>query len=143
MYIVGSLSRLCLFTNPKFLFSYNSIRIDFQMAANTVSLSISSSTVASPKTLHSLQTRGLIPPPTISFPKSLPLSSTTVSISRSRVRAGPSQLMNEPANAMTATPTIVEVDLGNRSYPIYIGAGLLDQSELLQRCPLLSRSLVL
>ncbi|KAG2317001.1 hypothetical protein Bca4012_067901 [Brassica carinata] len=103
------------------------------MAANTISLSISSSTVASPKTLHSLQTRGLIPPPTISFPKSLPLSSTTVSISRSRVRAGPSQLMNEPANAMSAVPTIVEVDLGNRSYPIYIGAGLLDQSELLQR----------
>lgn len=30
-------------------------------------------------------------------------------------------------------PTIVDVDLGNRSYPIYIGAGLLDQPELLQR----------
>ncbi|KAJ4878733.1 hypothetical protein Rs2_43751 [Raphanus sativus] len=103
------------------------------MAANTISLSISSS---SPKTLHSLQTPrgGLIPPPTsISFPKSLSLSSTA--ISRSRVRAGPSQLINEPANAMTSSPipTIVEVDLGNRSYPIYIGAGLLDQSHLLQR----------
>lgn len=30
-------------------------------------------------------------------------------------------------------PTIVEVDLGTRSYPIYIGSGLLDQPELLQR----------
>ncbi|CAH9080605.1 unnamed protein product [Cuscuta europaea] len=30
-------------------------------------------------------------------------------------------------------PTIVEVDLGNRSYPIYIGSGLLDQPELLHR----------
>ncbi|KAJ8451918.1 hypothetical protein Cgig2_007401 [Carnegiea gigantea] len=30
-------------------------------------------------------------------------------------------------------PTIVEVDLGNRSYPIYIGSGLLDQPDLLQR----------
>lgn len=30
-------------------------------------------------------------------------------------------------------PTIVDVDLGNRSYPIYIGSGLLDQPELLQR----------
>ncbi|KAF2536102.1 hypothetical protein F2Q68_00019147 [Brassica cretica] len=101
------------------------------MAANAVSLSISS-----PKTLHSLeaQTRGLIPPPTISFPKSSSsLSSTAISISRSRVRAGPSQLVNEPANAMATPPTIVEVDLGSRSYPIYIGAGLLDQSHLLQR----------
>ncbi|CAF1717197.1 hypothetical protein Bca4012_041646 [Brassica carinata] len=105
------------------------------MAANAVSLSISS-TVASPKTPHSLeaQTRGLIPPPTISFPKSSSsLSSTAISISRSRVRAGPSQLVNEPANAMATPPTIVEVDLGSRSYPIYIGAGLLDQSHLLQR----------
>ncbi|CAN6855157.1 unnamed protein product [Brassica oleracea var. botrytis] len=102
------------------------------MAANAVSLSISST----PKTLHSLQaqTRGLIPPPTISFPKSSSsLSSTAISISRSRVRAGPSQLVNEPANAMATPPTIVEVDLGSRSYPIYIGAGLLDQSHLLQR----------
>ncbi|CAK9267793.1 unnamed protein product [Sphagnum jensenii] len=30
-------------------------------------------------------------------------------------------------------PTIVEVDLGDRSYPIYIGPGLLNQPELLQR----------
>lgn len=30
-------------------------------------------------------------------------------------------------------PTVVEVDLGNRSYPIYIGSGLLQQPELLQR----------
>lgn len=30
-------------------------------------------------------------------------------------------------------PTIVKVDLGNRSYPIYIGSGLLDQPDLLQR----------
>ncbi|KAE8664219.1 3-dehydroquinate synthase [Hibiscus syriacus] len=33
----------------------------------------------------------------------------------------------------SAAPTIVEVDLGNRSYPIYIGSGLLDQHELLQK----------
>ncbi|CAA0829828.1 3-dehydroquinate synthase- chloroplastic [Striga hermonthica] len=32
-----------------------------------------------------------------------------------------------------AVPTIVDVDLGNRSYPIYIGSGLLGQPELLQR----------
>lgn len=29
-------------------------------------------------------------------------------------------------------PVVVNVDLGDRSYPIYIGAGLLNQPELLQ-----------
>lgn len=28
---------------------------------------------------------------------------------------------------------VVEVDLGDRSYPIYIGQGLLQQGELLQK----------
>lgn len=32
-----------------------------------------------------------------------------------------------------AEPTVVEVDLGDRSYPIYIGSSLLDQPHLLQR----------
>ncbi|KFK28271.1 hypothetical protein AALP_AA8G495000 [Arabis alpina] len=103
------------------------------MAANTISLSLSSNLAAS-KTLNSLQTRGLIPPPTIFFPlgsaKSQP-GNLSLS-SRFRVRASASQLINEPVNSMTS-PTVVHVDLGNRSYPIYIGAGLLDQSQLLQR----------
>lgn len=30
-------------------------------------------------------------------------------------------------------PTIVDVDLGDRSYPIYIGSGLLNEPDLLQR----------
>ncbi|KAJ6796348.1 putative 3-dehydroquinate synthase, chloroplastic [Iris pallida] len=34
---------------------------------------------------------------------------------------------------LPAVPTVVDVDLGNRSYPIYIGSGLLDQPQLLQR----------
>ncbi|PIN00933.1 3-dehydroquinate synthase [Handroanthus impetiginosus] len=37
------------------------------------------------------------------------------------------------SSSAAAVPTIVEVDLGNRSYPIYIGSGLLNQPELLQR----------
>ncbi|KAI4381012.1 hypothetical protein MLD38_007131 [Melastoma candidum] len=32
-----------------------------------------------------------------------------------------------------SSPTVVDVDLGNRSYPIYIGSALLDQPLLLQR----------
>jgi 3-dehydroquinate synthase len=38
-----------------------------------------------------------------------------------------------PSKAGSSVPTIVDVDLGNRSYPIYIGPGLLDQPDLLQR----------
>ncbi|KAG7535836.1 3-dehydroquinate synthase AroB [Arabidopsis thaliana x Arabidopsis arenosa] len=107
------------------------------MAANTISLSISSNVAAS-KNLSSFQSRAFIAPPTISFPaKSKPgeLSLSSTTLSKSRVRAGASQLMNEPLNDQrsTSSPTIVEVDLGDRSYPIYIGAGLLDHSELLQR----------
>ncbi|XP_073293646.1 3-dehydroquinate synthase, chloroplastic-like [Primulina huaijiensis] len=33
----------------------------------------------------------------------------------------------------SSSSTIVEVDLGDRSYPIYIGSGLLDQPQLLQK----------
>ncbi|KAL2497607.1 3-dehydroquinate synthase [Abeliophyllum distichum] len=40
----------------------------------------------------------------------------------------PTQTTSSPA-----VPTTVDVDLGNRSYPIYIGSRLLDQPELLQR----------
>lgn len=46
-------------------------------------------------------------------------------------------VMDEPtsssSSSSTAVPAVVEVDLGNRSYPIYIGSGLLNQPELLQR----------
>ncbi|XP_010484683.1 PREDICTED: 3-dehydroquinate synthase, chloroplastic [Camelina sativa] len=104
------------------------------MAANTISLSISSNVAAS-KNLNSLQSRRFIAPPTISFPaKSIPgeLSFSSTSLSRSPVRAAASQLMNDP-RSLASSPTTVDVDLGNRSYPIYIGAGLLDQSQLLQR----------
>ncbi|KAI4387328.1 hypothetical protein MLD38_005169 [Melastoma candidum] len=47
--------------------------------------------------------------------------------------------MSLSVSASTATvldkssPTVVDVDLGNRSYPIYIGSALLDQPLLLQR----------
>lgn len=37
------------------------------------------------------------------------------------------------ASAPTAAMKTVEVDLGDRSYPIYIGQGLLDQGELLRK----------
>ncbi|CAM8989285.1 unnamed protein product [Rhodiola kirilowii] len=41
--------------------------------------------------------------------------------------------MDNKSTSETTNPTVVEVDLGNRSYPIYIGSGLLDQPDLLQK----------
>ncbi|KAK7272423.1 hypothetical protein RJT34_29009 [Clitoria ternatea] len=53
---------------------------------------------------------------------------------KSRIYASSSQVM-DPFSPKTqlSPPTIVDVDLGNRSYPIYIGSGLLHQPHLLQR----------
>ncbi|KAK8674121.1 hypothetical protein V6N13_112419 [Hibiscus sabdariffa] len=51
-----------------------------------------------------------------------------------RVCANATQVMDQSVGEKSsAAPTIVDVDLGNRSYPIYIGSGLLDQHELLQK----------
>jgi 3-dehydroquinate synthase len=54
-----------------------------------------------------------------------------------RKPAVPLQVVAAAAPAVSAptdtTMKVVEVDLGDRSYPIYIGAGLLEQGELLQK----------
>lgn len=48
--------------------------------------------------------------------------------------ASSSQVMDPSAPIIEpGVPAIVDVDLGNRSYPIYIGSGLLQKPELLQR----------
>ncbi|XP_057965312.1 3-dehydroquinate synthase, chloroplastic [Malania oleifera] len=53
---------------------------------------------------------------------------------KSWVSASSTPVMDQsPSKTSSAAPTVVEVDLGNRSYPIYIGSGLLDQPDLLQR----------
>lgn len=44
--------------------------------------------------------------------------------------ASAAPVMDKPGSRVS---TVVEVDLGNRSYPIYIGPGLLDEPDLLQR----------
>lgn len=50
------------------------------------------------------------------------------------VRASSAGVMETaPPAATREDPVIVNVDLGDRSYPIYIGAGLLDRPELLQK----------
>ena len=50
---------------------------------------------------------------------------------RSRFVASAAPTMHPPAESRVST--VVDVDLGDRSYPIYIGAGLLDEPDLLQR----------
>ncbi|XP_038876614.1 3-dehydroquinate synthase, chloroplastic [Benincasa hispida] len=53
---------------------------------------------------------------------------------RGKILASSAQIMDQSAiKTDSSVPTIVEVDLGDRSYPIYIGSGLLDQPEILQR----------
>ncbi|KAK6152497.1 hypothetical protein DH2020_015132 [Rehmannia glutinosa] len=50
-----------------------------------------------------------------------------------RLKVSAALVMEQPTSSSPTVPEIVEVDLGNRSYPIYIGSGLLNQPELLQR----------
>lgn len=49
------------------------------------------------------------------------------------VRVSSAGVMESAPPATRDDPVIVNVDLGDRSYPIYIGAGLLDRPELLQK----------
>ncbi|XP_068334215.1 3-dehydroquinate synthase, chloroplastic [Pyrus communis] len=61
------------------------------------------------------------------------LKSSTVR-SGTAIMASSAQVVDQPSSKTgPVAPTVVDVDLGNRSYPIYIGSGLLDQPELLQR----------
>ncbi|KAK6237306.1 hypothetical protein QUC31_002775 [Theobroma cacao] len=53
---------------------------------------------------------------------------------RGRICANAIPVMDQSVGEKSSkAPTIVEVDLGNRSYPIYIGSGLLEEPELLQK----------
>ncbi|KAJ8545725.1 hypothetical protein K7X08_018308 [Anisodus acutangulus] len=72
----------------------------------------------------------------VRFPASgsLPSSRYGVKSKAARLKVSATKVMDQsPSKSRSKAPTVVEVDLGNRSYPIYIGAGLLDQPELLQR----------
>ena len=54
--------------------------------------------------------------------------------SRGKIQISASSgLMEETKSAAQSDMIVVDVDLGDRSYPIYIGTYLLDRPELLQR----------
>ncbi|OIW11040.1 hypothetical protein TanjilG_22847 [Lupinus angustifolius] len=66
------------------------------------------------------------------YPNSVSLSTTTRICASSS--SSSSQLMDPfLSKTQPPIPTTVDVDLGDRSYPIYIGSGLLNQPHLLQR----------
>ncbi|CAN1226744.1 3-dehydroquinate synthase, chloroplastic [Linum perenne] len=106
------------------------------MASTATAISLSFST-ASRRTRNS-------PDSCLRFPKPNAVSlrlrptgtslATCCSIMSTRVRATSAPAVDQSVNeADPNAPTVVDVDLGNRSYPIYIGSGLLNQPELLQR----------
>ncbi|KAK9284923.1 hypothetical protein L1049_024104 [Liquidambar formosana] len=113
------------------------------------SLSLSSKPSPTTSSLSTPNSRDLIlrfqNPNSISFRSSL-VSPSSIELNRtgccalnagrvrSRICASSTQVMDQsPSETSSGVPTIVEVDLGNRSYPIYIGSGILGQPELLQR----------
>ncbi|KQJ91242.1 hypothetical protein BRADI_4g36503v3 [Brachypodium distachyon] len=59
---------------------------------------------------------------------------------RSRLVSAAAPAMQPPVESRVST--VVDVDLGDRSYPIYIGPGLLDEPDLLQRHVIGKRLLV-
>ncbi|KAL6655154.1 hypothetical protein ACP70R_005980 [Stipagrostis hirtigluma subsp. patula] len=98
------------------------------MAASTSSLLAASST-----------SRAAISP---RLPRAAPAAASVPSPSRSscpplrasagrRLVASAAPTMQPPATSRVSA--VVDVDLGDRSYPIYIGPGLLDEPDLLQR----------
>ncbi|KAK4479961.1 hypothetical protein RD792_013015 [Penstemon davidsonii] len=78
-------------------------------------------------------------PPSISFnaPRFrvslLSKSNRNLILKASATSAAPAMDQITSSSSSSEVPTSVEVDLGNRSYPIYIGSGLLDQPQLLQK----------
>ncbi|CAL9774088.1 unnamed protein product [Musa acuminata subsp. burmannicoides] len=80
--------------------------------------------------LRRLDLRSMSSVPSGRFKAPAPISAR----SRSRISACASAVMEEATKrADSRVSTVVDVDLGSRSYPIYIGSGLLDEPDLLQR----------
>ncbi|KAK8460232.1 hypothetical protein SEVIR_2G301400v4 [Setaria viridis] len=103
------------------------------MAASASSLlaaAVSSSCAA----ISSRLPRGAPAAASVPSPSRQSCSSLRASLARrqqSRFVASVAPTMQPPAESRVST--VVDVDLGDRSYPIYIGAGLLDEPDLLQR----------
>ncbi|KAL6222250.1 hypothetical protein ACLB2K_005642 [Fragaria x ananassa] len=101
--------------------------------ANPFSISLSSKPTAKPSIFNPseqlslrVQTHGVAPLRYSNCSVKL-----TVAKSKSKIMATSAQVV--PSKTGAAAMEVVEVGLGDRSYPIYIGSGLLNQPELLQR----------
>ncbi|KAM2181411.1 hypothetical protein EV2_032949 [Malus domestica] len=61
------------------------------------------------------------------------LKSSTVR-SRTRIMVSSTQVVDQPSSKTGhVAPNVVDVNLGNQSYSIYVESGMLEQAELLQR----------
>ncbi|TVU10203.1 hypothetical protein EJB05_43715 [Eragrostis curvula] len=101
------------------------------MAASTSSLlaaASSSCAAISPRLARAAPAAASVPSP--SRPSCPILRASSVSSHRSLFVASAAPTMQPPAESRVST--VVDVDLGDRSYPIYIGSGLLDEPDLLQ-----------
>ncbi|KAK3129581.1 hypothetical protein QOZ80_6BG0481960 [Eleusine coracana subsp. coracana] len=102
------------------------------MAASTSSLlapASSSCAAISPRLTRAAPAAASVPSP--SRPSYPPLRASSGRPLRSRFVASAAPTMQPPTESRVST--VVDVDLGDRSYPIYIGSGLLDEPDLLQR----------
>lgn len=106
------------------------------MAAASPLPSINSALRSSPKISSSSAPAGAFPsyrrerlgPSSLSFPSPITLRT------RPLISACAASVMEEATERRDSrVSTVVDVDLGSRSYPIYIGSGLLDVPDLLQR----------
>ncbi|PRQ47375.1 putative 3-dehydroquinate synthase [Rosa chinensis] len=106
--------------------------------ANPFSISLSSKPTAKPSLFNPSELSLRVQTPGVAALRSSFASNCSVKLSlaksKSKIMANSAQLVDQPPSTTgPAAPVVVDVDLGNRSYPIYIGSGLLDQPELLQR----------
>ena len=103
------------------------------MAASASSLlaaaASSSCAAISPRIPHGAPAAASVPSP--SHHSCPSLRASPARRHQSRFVASVAPTMQPPAESRVST--VVNVDLGDRSYPIYTGAGLLDELDLLQR----------
>ncbi|KAM0894594.1 hypothetical protein ACQ4PT_024354 [Festuca glaucescens] len=110
------------------------------MAATASSLLAAASVSTSRAAISPRRPRAAASVPSSSRSSCPPLRASPARALRSRVVASAAPAMQPPA--VSRVSTVVDVDLGDRSYPIYIGPGLLDEPELLQRHVIGKRVLV-
>lgn len=103
--------------------------------ARPAAAALSTTTTTRPSR-RSLTTAGEIPPPRSLLPAVHTRARSAAASSRRAMAlnsGGPSASVTAAVAVEGAETKVVDVDLGDRSYPIYIGAGIMDQPGLLRQ----------